>query len=355
MWANSIIFLQLIIKLYTTMKKIFFLMFAGLLTLSACNNNDEPNDPDDITGKIYLAVRNAFEEGDVVITAKGDIIYQCAPKTVIRHFLVDGSDWYAIAHQWHESSRDVDIIIKNGNIIHTTVEHIYDLCIDDGNIYTVESEGLEHKQWVCKNFTHIYSLLTDQFSASQMVVNHGDITLAPSSSNDACYWHNGEFIAMQGLNGGVDVCFIDKDGDDVLMGVNRDKYDKTGYWRNGSNYSHLNITDYITQVKLVGGKSYLLGMHYTSAARNSQGIVVATSSDAIVVIDGQEQVLRTTGNTNNYAKSMFLHNNDIYILVREYVTETTGNKSFIYKNMKPIRLGRDVTEREVIDFAIIGS
>ena len=52
---------------------------------------------------------------------------------------------------------------------------------------------------------------------------------------------------------------------------------------------------------------------------------------------------------------MILHNNDIYILVREYKTETTGNKSFIYKNMKPIKLDRDVTEREVIDFAIIGS
>ena len=312
------------------MKKIFFLMFAGLLMLSACNNNDEPNDPDDITGKIYLAVRNAFEEGDEVITAKGDIIYKCAPKTRIRRFLVNGSDWYAVAHQWPDTGRDVDIVIKNGNIINTTVEHIYD--------------------------SHTYSpLLTDQFSASQMVVNHGDITLAPSSSNEACYWHNGDFIAIQGLDGGLDVCVIDKDGDDVLMGVNRDRYNKTGYWRNGSNYSHLNITDYIFQVKLVGGKSYILGMHYTSSARNSQGVFVATSSDAIVVIDGQEQVLRTTGNTNNYAKSMIHYNNDIYILVREFVTETTGNKSFIYKNMKPIRLGRDVTEREVIDFAIIGS
>lgn len=338
------------------MKKIFFLMFAGLLTLSACHNNDEPNDPDDITGKIYLAVRNAFEEGDVVITAKGDIIYKCAPKTVIRRFLVDGSDWYAVAHQWPDTGRDVDIVIKNGNIINTTVEHIYDLCIDDGNIYTLESSGLEHKQWLCKNFTHTYSpLLTDKFSASQMIVNHGDITLAPSSSNEACYWHNGDFIAIQGLDGGLDVCVIDKDGDDVLMGVNRDRYNKTGYWRNGSNYSHLNITDYIFQVKLVGGKSYILGMHYTSSARNSQGVFVATSSDAIVVIDGQEQVLRSTGNTNNYARSMIRHNNDIYILVREYETETTGNKSFIYKNMKPIRLGRGVTEREVIDFAIIGS
>ena len=330
-------------------------MFAGLLTLSACHNNDEPNDPDNITGKIYLAVRNAFEEGDVVITAKGDIIYQCAPKTRIQRFLVDGSDWYAVAHQWPDTGRDVDIVIKNGNIIYTTVESIYDLCIDDGNIYTLESSGLEHKQWLCKNFTHTYSpLLTDQFAASQIVVNHGDITLAPSTSNNACYWHNGEFIAIQGLEGGVDVCFIDKDGDDVLMGVNRDRYNKTGYWRSGNNYSHLNITDYIFQVKLVGGKSYILGMHHISYARNSQGVIVATS-DAVVVIDGQEQVLRSTGNTNNYAKSMIHHNNDIYILVREFVTETTGNKSFIYKNMKPIKLDRDVTEREVIDFAIIGS
>ena len=31
------------------------------------------------------------------------------------------------------------------------------------------------------------------------------------------------------------------------------------------------------------------------------------------------------------------------------------NRSFIYKNMKLIILGRDITEREVIVFAIIGS
>lgn len=185
-----------------------------------------------------------------------------------------------------------------------------------------------------------------------MVVNHGDITLAPISSNDACYWHNGELIAMQGMDGELHNCFIDKDGDDVLIGINSDKYSRTGYWRNG-NYSQLDIKNNIRQVKLVGGKSYILGSHYTSYAPNGQGINVVSSSDAVVIIDGEEQVLRT-GNNINYAKSMTLHNNDIYILVREN-DMTTVIKSFIYKNMKPIELDQDITEREIIDFAIIGS
>lgn len=335
------------------MKKIFSLMFAGLLTLSACHNNDEPNGPDNITGNIYLAVSNTFEEGDMVITAKGDIIYQCAPQTRITRFLADGSDWYAVAYQYLETGETGDIVIKNGNIIYTTTETIEDLCIDDGNIYTLQDpDHWWNGQWVCKNFTHTYFLPTEQFASLQMVVNHGDITLAPISSNDACYWHNGELIAMQGMDGELHNCFIDKDGDDVLIGINSDKYYRTGYWRNG-NYSQLDIKNNIRQVKLVGGKSYILGSHYTSYAPNGQGINVVSSSDAVVIIDGEEQVLRT-GNNINYAKSMTLHNNDIYILVREN-DMTTVIKSFIYKNMKPIELDQDITEREIIDFAIIGS
>ena len=58
--------------------------------------------------------------------------------------------------------------------------------------------------------------------------------------------------------------------------------------------------------------------------------------------------------------SMIQYNNDNYILVKEYLqeargmkTETIERKSFIYKNMKPMKLGDDITKLDVIDFAII--
>ena len=67
-----------------------------------------------------------------------------------------------------------------------------------------------------------------------------------------------------------------------------------------------------------------------------------------------------TGDKNNLALSMIRYNNDNYFLVREIEEEWRGNwiqttetKSFIYKNMKPMKLGDDITKLDVIDFAII--
>ena len=68
-----------------------------------------------------------------------------------------------------------------------------------------------------------------------------------------------------------------------------------------------------------------------------------------------------TGDRRNLAYSMIQYNNDNYILVREllqeardvYETVTLETKSFIYKNMKPMKLGDDITKLDIIDFAII--
>lgn len=234
------------------------------------------------------------------------------------------------------------------------------MCVDDGNIYTLQEPFPVpvRQEWLCKNFTHIYTLPYEQFESSQMVVHHGDVALAPSRSREACYWRNGELVAMQGVEGELLTCYIDTDGDDVLIGINVDKNDRTGYWRNGT-YSKLENT-IIYQVKLIGGKSYILGNRYTTDAPSPYYGVINVTSDAIIIVDGQEQVLRT-GDRRNLAYSMIQYNNDNYILVRELLQEfqygkgtvTLETKSFIYKNMKPMKLGDDITKLDIIDFAII--
>lgn len=340
-----------------TTKKLMTVLLT-LLALAACHNDDEPNSPDVNKGNIYLAVSNPSDIGDMVITAKGDTVYQCDPFTWIARFLADGRDWYAVTHQFNGN----DHIIKNGNIIYTITEEerVINMCVDDGNIYTLQEPYYEpvRQEWLCKNFTHIYSLPYGQFESTQVVAHHGDVALAPSHSREACYWRNGEFIAMQGLEGSLSMGLIDTDGDDVLIGINVDKNDRTGYWRNGT-YSKLDST-IIRQVKLFGGKSYILGTRYTTDVPNPYyGGAIRITSDAIIIVDGQEQVLRT-GDKNNQAMSMIQYNNDNYILVKEYLQEMRGNKtetierkSFIYKNMKPMKLGDDITKLDVIDFAII--
>lgn len=340
------------------MKTKLMIMMLAMLTLTACHNDDEPNSPDVSLENIYLAVSSTEEDiGDRVITAKGDIVYQCDSLTWIRRFLADGRDWYAIAYKYNGGYH----VIKNGNIIYSShEEEIVNMCVDDGNIYTLQKPYYEpvRQEWLCKNFTHIYTLPYEQFKSSQMVAHHGDVTLAPSYSREACYWRNGELIAMQGLEGNLLSCYIDTDGDDVLIGINVDKNNRTGYWRNGT-YNELENT-IIYQVKLIGGKSYILGNRYTTDVTNQyHGSARRITSDAIIIVDGQEQVLRT-GDRNNQAMSMIQYDNDNYILVKEYLqeargmkTETIERKSFIYKNMKPMKLGDDITKLNVIDFAII--
>ena len=340
------------------MKTKLMIMMLAMLTLTACNNDDEPNSPDVNLENIYLAVSSTEEGiGDRVITAKGDIVYQCDSLTWIRRFLADGRDWYAVTYKLNGGYH----VIKNGNIIYSSHEEkIIDMCVDDGNIYTLQEPYYEpvRQEWLCKNFTHIYTLPHGQFESSQMVAHHGDVTLAPSYSREACYWRNGELVAMQGLEGDLSTCYIDTDGDDVLIGINVDKNDRTGYWRNGT-YNELNNT-IIYQVKLIGGKSYILGNRYTTDVPNPYyGGAIRITADAIIIVDGQEQVLRT-GDRRNFAMSMIQYNNDNYILVRELLqeargmrTETIETKSFIYKNMKPMKLGNDITKLDIIDFAII--
>lgn len=339
-----------------TTKKLMIMMLA-MLTLAACHNDDEPS-PNVNKGNIYLAV-NSTEEGigDMVITAKGDIVYQCDSLTWIRRFLADGRDWYAVVYNYNVGCQ----VIKNGNIIYSShEEEIVNMCVDDGNIYTLQEPFPVpvRQEWLCKNFTHIYSLPYEKFESSQMVVHHGDVALAPSRSREACYWRNGELVAMQGVEGELLTCYVDTDGDDVLIGINADKNDRTGYWRNGT-YSILDST-FIYQVKLFGGKSYILGQRYTTDVPSPYYGVINVTSDAIIIVDGKEQVLRT-GDRRNFAYSMIQYNNDNYILVKElrqevrdvYHIETLERKSFIYKNMKPMKLGDDITKLDVIDFAII--
>ena len=342
------------------MKTKLMIMMLAMLTLTACNNDDEPNSRPDVSlENIYLAVSSTEEGiGDRVITAKGDIVYQCDSLTWIRRFLADGRDWYAVVYNYNGGCQ----VIKNGNIIYSShEEEIVNMCVDDGNIYTLQEPFPVpvRQEWLCKNFTHIYTLPHGQFESSQMVAHHGDVTLAPSYSREACYWRNGELVAMQGVEGELLTCYIDTDGDDVLIGINVDKNNRTGYWRNGT-YNELENT-IIYQVKLIGGKSYILGNRYTTDVTNQyHGSARRITADAIIIVDGQEQVLRT-GDRRNLAYSMIQYNNDNYILVREllqeardvYETVTLESKSFIYKNMKPMKLGNDITKLDIIDFAII--
>ncbi len=309
-----------------TIRKLMALLLV-MLALTACHNDepDEPEGPDFPTvvtsDNLYLAVINNMDGGDLVLTAQGDTIYQCAPNTMLERLIAEGSDWYAMFYDPEGSG-----IIKNGQVVYkTTTETIYDLFIEDGNIYTLQDSCSEdlYQEWVYKNFERIYALPTEKFVSVNMDVENGNVFLTAVHYETAVYWHNGEFVDLPGVEGPIHYGFIDKEGDDLLVGIFEDKNSKQGYWLNGT-YTPLNAM-HMTQAKLIGGKPYIIGERVTGQVGNVQ------QTTAIAVIDGQEQMLN-----GSRTRKLINHSNDVYILVDG---GKNSAKSRVYKNMNEIGLG----------------
>ena len=328
-----------------------FLLLA-LLALAACDEKDEPTAAKiDADSDLYLVV-NGWEELDnaVIYSASGDTIY-VAVGGHINNIETDGSDWYALIVDSDEENRRSHII-KNGQELFSTDEDIHSLCVDGGNVYTLRDKMMDwhiEYQWVYKNQERIYQIDANEYFSTQMLVDNGHITLEPYYSPTPRYWQDGQFVAMQGLEGELEYCTMDKVGDDILLGFSGE-HGKYGYWRNGQLFNNPINGLSINGVKLVNGKVILVGTVVVS-----QG-VTGVNRASVIMIDGKEY--RPEGTT----RRMRRYGKDFYIL-------TKSNLSQVLKNMEPIPLGyvnvkneqfqevfgdrMNLSEMPISDFAII--
>ena len=334
-----------------TTKKLM-LMLLAMFSLAACDEKDEPT-----AGKIdadidlYLVV-NGWEELDnaVIYSASGDTIY-VAVGGHIYNIETDGSDWYALVVDSDEENCRSHII-KNGQELFSTDEDIYSLCVDGGNVYTLRDKMIDwhiEYQWVYKNQERIYQIDANEYFSTQMLVEDGHITLGPNYSPTPRYWQDGQFVTMQGYEGELEYCFMDKVGDDVLIGFSGE-HGKYGYWRNGQYYDNPINRLSINGVKLVNGKVVLVGRVVVG-----QG-VGGVRSASVILIDGKDYWPEgTTGRMRRYGK-------DFYIL-------TNSSLNQVLKNLEPIPLGyvnvkneryqeifgdrMNLSEMPISDFAII--
>ena len=299
-------------------------MVVGLMGLVACEENgDEPTPAkvDDVD--IYLAV-NGWEDLDkgVIYSADGDTIYITEEGQHIHRLAADGSDWYAIISEGGDNGPRF-AVLKNGQRLFSTDQYIYDICVEKGNVYTLRSlnpNGSIEQEWVYRNQEQIYEIDCYEYFSIQMVVENGHVTLAPYYTPTPRYWIDGQFVIMQGIDGKLEYCFIDKVGDDVLVGINGTNRCPTGYWHNGNFYNDIPDRMSINAVKLVDGKVILAG----SVVVGQGGSGVKTAP--VIVNDGKEY--RTDGTVAR----LRAYGKDLYHLCNSSLSQ-------IFKNMKPVPLG----------------
>lgn len=304
------------------MKKIIFILIASLLVLAACDETNEPTPAKmDSDTDLYLVV-NGWEDVDngVIYSSSGDIIF-ISEIGHIKQLTTEGKDWYAVIIEGYSYNCRYHII-KNGQELFSTDETVVDLCVDNGNIYTLRHRMIDWQieyQWVYKNQERIYQIDANEYFSNQMLVEDGHITLGPYYSPAPRYWQDGQFIAMQGIEGKLEDCFIDKVGNDVLIGFSGEN-GLYGYWRNGQYFENPINELSIKGVKLVNGKVILVG-----SVLGNQG-VGGVEEASIIVIDGKEyRPEGIIGTMRRYGK-------DFYVLTHSKLNQ-------VLKNMKPVPLG----------------
>ena len=267
------------------MKKILLLLAIAMLALISCTKGDEPispsPDPGGVRPVMYMATSGFHSYPEMIYDHEGRLIYQCEDAvSSIRSLVAEGSDWYAVILKGDGAFN----VVKNGESIHVTGETIHCFAVEDGSIYTVQQNKLSNTVWVYKDFTRLYEVVGDVLY-NTFSVDHGNVAMAVHGDPD--YWYNGDFLPVEGLEGGIDYVYgIDKKGDNMLITYQDINTGKNMYWWNGT--SHELSSQFIPNSScIVNGHSFINGSKIVS-----QG-VGGTHRLPTVLMDGHENVLST--------------------------------------------------------------
>lgn len=297
------------------MKK-FFLLFIVLLAATSCTTDkDEPvYEPLEETTLLYMATEGFPGYPEMIIDLHGVTIWQCEDaESSIRSLFAEGADWYAVILKGDGEYN----VVKNGKSIYSTVETIHCFTVEDGSIYTVQEDKSNNTTWVCKDFERLYEVVGDVFCHT-FSVDHGNVILAVRGETP-CYWSNGEFIPIEGLEGGIDYVYgIDKKGDDMLI-TYRDMISGKGlYWWNGVTHEY-NFQFAPTSSCIAKGHTFIFGkMTFIQGAANKYGLPT-------LLMDGYENILSTDA-IDCSAIELVENDGNIYVLVKS----VRGVTSYIF-------------------------
>lgn len=316
------------------MKKILFLLFAGLLALAACNDNgDEPGKSksprillDVFTGKQYIIYDN-----------DGKLVYECPEGYGILHMAAEGKNWYGVLLSNNDS---VYRVLKNGKLVFTTPYEIKSLCVENGDIYTLQWHKSPDYQYtgyyiarIFKNQTQLYEYDSESCSIGELCVDHGDL-IAPAwqkgKGDKPIYWMNGKFYQLPSYEEYLWVKYIMKQGNDTLA-VLQNGYTGGGtypnyWWMNGEAHQVLNNADLsYARAMLAGGVSYI-----ATTRRNT----------FVLIVNGQEHTTATL--SNNQVRKMQRLGNDVYTLTRGELYFPPNGSTCIFKGAEPVEINSKV-------------
>ena len=290
------------------MKKILYILLVGLLVLAACDDNgDEPRKGK--SPRILLEVYTGSLGGYYVFDNSGKLIFECPEGYGITNMAAEGKNWYCVMQS---NSDSIFRVLKNGKLAYSTTNEIYSLCVENGDIYTLQLEW-KHSDgymWrIFKNDSQLYEYDFWDYSFCNLTVDHGDLMAHvwyKELNGKLIYWMNGKIYTLQAPEPYVSIREISKQGKDTLAVLENSSGAGLYWWMNGEfhplpsgfNFNYGSFFRYTKPLSgLAGGVPYIAG-------HSQRGMAV--------VVNGQEYLIDAP--SSNRVMKVQRHGNDVYTL-----------------------------------------
>ena len=321
------------------MKKTLFIFLVALLALAACDSNgDEPGNGklprilmEIYTGKQYLIYDN-----------DGKLVYECPETYGIVNMAAEGKNWYGVMLSNYDS---VYRVLKNGKPVLSTTNEIKNLCVENGNIYTLQWDKAPDFKYtehytarIFKNESQLYEYDSEEICIYDLSVDHGDLIAKAwyyGKYGKPTYWINGKMHTLPINKEYAPITHIVKNGKDTLAILRGESDTQLYWWMNGEihqlpyEFGPDNSIVYAypgQKIALVNGTSYVVGYHYR------KGITM--------IVNGQEYQLEPNStDIVTMVLKLQRYGNDVYTLTGNYphVFPPNGNTT-IFKGTEPIEI-----------------
>ena len=320
-----------------TTKKLMTLLLA-MLALVACDDNSKDEPGGDKSTRIYLEI---FTGKDYYICdTDGKMVYECPEGHYVSQMTADGKNWYGVLQS---SDGQVYRILKNGNVVMSTPNEIRSLCVENGDIYTLQWDKYPDFKYsdhytarIFKNERQLYEYDSEELFIYGLSVDHGDL-IARAYYNGhygtPTYWLNGKIYSLpiQVDRDYTPVEEIVKNGKDTLAFIGNGNYQSPYWWMNGEAHQlpqdfGLNIgigSRYPRpKIAIAGGVSYMAGYR---------------RSTIVLMVGGQEYPLDVPA--GNRIIKVQRHGKDVYTLTCSNQTKYPPNgNTHIFKGTEPVEI-----------------
>ena len=319
----------------------------GLLALAACDDNGKDGPGEGKAPRIYLEIYTLG--GYYIYDTHGKLIFECPQGYGITQLTGDGKNWYGVLQS---NSDSIYRILKNGKVVISTPNEIKGLCVENGDIYTLQWDKYPDFKYsghytarICKNERQLYEYDSEELFIYGLSVDHGDlIALAYYNGHygTPTYWLNGKVYSLP-IQVGRDFTPVEeivKNGKDTLAFIANGNYESPYWWLSGEAHplpqdfglnNSLVYSYHRPKIAIAGGIPYMAGYR---------------RSGLVLMVNGQEYPLDAPA--GNMIIEVQRHGNDVYTLTGSYFGDLppNGNTS-IFKGTEPVEIDGRISCKDV--------